>query len=335
MSMPHVGCLGGSVNYLRVSITDRCNLRCGYCMPEEGVRLRRREEILSYEQIVRLVHVATGIGITKVRLTGGEPLLRRGVVGLVRELAQLPGIEELTLTTNGTLLAQQATALAAAGLSRVNVSLDTLNQDRFRTITNREQVRLADVLNGISAAQEAGLAPVKINMVVLRAVNDDEVVEFARRTRTDGWHVRFIEIMPFRSCAHRPDELFVPASETQHRIEAALAPLEPACVTGNGPARYHRLPGATGTIGFINPLSADLCSRCNRLRLTADGRLLPCLLSDREINLRAALGPGRPDDQLRDLLLQGIAAKPAGHRIGERMRDRTIPPRRLMSQIGG
>lgn len=341
MNMLHTDRFDRSIDYLRVSITDRCNLRCGYCMPEEGVPLRRHEEILTYEQIVRLVRVATEIGITKVRLTGGEPLVRRGVVDLVRELVQLPGIEELAMTTNGTFLGEQAAALAEAGLSRVNVSLDTLKQDRFRTITGRG--KLAGVLNGIRAAQEAGLMPVKINMVVLRALNDDEVVEFARRTLTDSWHVRFIEIMPVGSGAICGDELFVPASETQHKIEEALGPLEPACVTGNGPARYHRLYGATGTIGFISPLSTHFCGLCNRLRLTADGRLLSCLLSavsdDDEIDLRTPLSQGLPDDHLRDLLLQGIAAKPKGHRMSgrtsDRTSDRTIPPRRLMSQIGG
>ena len=329
MTMPLCDRFGRPIDYLRVSITDRCNLRCGYCMPEEGVPLRRHEEILTYEQIVRLVRVATEIGITKVRLTGGEPLLRRGVVGLVRKLAQLPGIEELSMTTNGTTLSEHAAALAAAGLSRVNISLDTLDQDRFRTITGRG--RLADVLHGILAAQEAGLAPVKINTVVLRAVNDDEVVEFARRTRTDGWHVRFIEIMPLGSGTCCADELFVPASETKQRIEEELGPLEPAYVTGNGPARHCRLRGATGTIGFIRPLSAHFCDLCNRLRLTADGRLLACLLSDVEIDLRTPLAHGLPDDRLHNLLLQGIAAKPKGHRLDER----AAPQEQLMSQIGG
>jgi len=327
--MPSHDRFGRPISYLRVSITDRCNLRCGYCMPEEGVPLRRHEEILTYEQIVRLVRVATDVGITKVRVTGGEPLVRRGVVALVQELAQLPRIEELTMTTNGTLLGDHAGPLAAAGLTRVNVSLDTLNQDRFRTITGRDG--LADVLRGIGAAQEAGLTPVKINMVVLRGVNDDEVVEFARRTRTDDWQVRFIEIMPLGHGRLSAGELFVPASEIQRRIEGAWGPLEPAGATGNGPARHRRLPGATGTIGFISPLSSPFCGLCNRVRLTADGRLRACLLSTEEVDLRTPLAHGVSDNELRDLFVQGIAAKPQHHRLT----DQVVPPDCLMSRIGG
>ncbi len=317
------------ISYLRVSVTDRCNLRCVYCMPEEGIPLQSHEDILRYEEIARLVRVAVGLGITKVRLTGGEPLARAGLVGLVRMLAGIPGLEDLAMTTNGTLLAGQAVALAEAGLKRVNISLDTMRPDRLRTITRRG--RLEDVLAGINAAQQAGLTPTKINMVVVRELNDDEVVDFARRTLTDGWHVRFIEVMPLGQGMCGAAGEYVPTGETRAMIEEALGPLQPAALMGNGPARYWRLARAEGTIGFISPLSEHFCALCNRLRLTADGRLLPCLLSDGEIDLRRPLRQGADDEALRELFLQAIAAKPEGQRLGERV----IPRGRLMSRTGG
>ncbi len=326
---------GRSINYLRVSVTDRCNLRCIYCMPPSGIPLIPQSQILSYEEILSVVRVTAEVGISKIRLTGGEPLVRAGLPGLVRMLSGVQGVEEASLTTNGTLLRKRAAELKQAGLTRVNVSLDTLKADRYRDITRLGELR--DVLDGIEAARGAGLNPVKINMVVIRGLNDDEILDFARMTVDQEWHVRFIERMPFNSAVD-----FVPTSEVQQRI-AELGALEPRVPpTGNGPAAYYRLPGATGTIGFITPLSeAAFCSRCNRLRLSAEGRLRPCLLSDDEIDLRTPLRNNAPSEDLRELVLKAVASKPERHHLGEEdassmeMRGEEESTKRRMSRIGG
>ena len=320
---------GRRVTYLRVSVTDRCNFRCLYCMPEDGVPSKPHGDILRYEEIARLVRVAASLGISKVRLTGGEPLVRAGIVDLVRMLAAIPGIEDLALTTNGALLAPQAASLAAAGLRRVNVSLDTLRADRFERITRRG--RLQDVLDGIAAARRVGLNPVKVNAVVIRGLNDDEVVDVARRSLSDGWHVRFIEVMPLGEGSHWSGDGYVPAHETRARIEAALGPLQAEAPDMRGPARTWRLPRAEGSIGFISPVSEHFCGYCNRLRLTADGRLLPCLLSDTEVDVRGLLRAGAGDDELAAALAAAVAAKPAGHNL----RQGALPSGRPMSGIGG
>jgi len=314
------------IDYLRVSVTDRCNLRCRYCVPESGIELLSHADILSYEEIVRVVEAAVPLGITAVRLTGGEPLVRANLVHLVRLLAAVPAIEDLSLTTNGVVLAEHARALRDAGLRRVNVSLDSLRPERFRQITGVDA--LADVLRGINAARACGLSPVKTNTVVMRGVNDDEVVDFARRTVTDGWHVRFIELMPVGCATHLQ---FVPASEMRERL-SELGPLEDTeQLRGSGPARYFRLPGAEGTIGFISPVSEHFCFGCNRLRLTADGRLRPCLLSDDDIDLRAQLRRGATNRELQDLIVRAVEAKPERHRLHEGISARG----RGMAQIGG
>jgi cyclic pyranopterin phosphate synthase len=321
------------ISYLRVSVTDRCNLRCVYCMPPEGIPLRAHDEILSYEEIETIVRAAAEMGIHKVRLTGGEPLVRLGIVELVQMLARIPGIDDLSMTTNGTLLPRYADDLKKAGLRRVNVSLDTLRPARFRQITR--QGSLEDALSGIQSAHQAGLEPVKINAVIIRHLNDDEVTDLARKTVTEGWHLRFIEWMPVGddpSTAGDWETCVVTAAEIRARIEEALAPLEPAALeAGAGPARYYRVPGARGTIGFISPFSEHFCGTCNRLRLTADGQLRPCLLSSYEIDLRTPLRSGADLGEIRALLEQGIADKPQGHHLDEcqRVRDRA------MSQIGG
>ena len=328
MSTPHDS-LDRPISYLRVSVTDRCNLRCVYCMPEEGVPLRDHESILRYEEIARIVRVAAEMGITKIRLTGGEPLARLGVVQLVRQMAEIPGIDDLSMTTNGTLLAQQAEALAAAGLNRVNISLDSLRADRFRAMTRRGD--LQNALDGIQAAYDAGLVPVKINMVVLHGFNVDEVADMARRTVEDAWNVRYIEVMPLGAGAQWTGDGYVPAGEIQHIIEEAFGPLEPANLRGNGPANTWRIPGAEGTIGFITPVSEHFCHQCNRLRLTADGRLLPCLLSDLETDLRGPLRAGADDEALRELFRSAIQSKPGGHHLMQHQ----VPRAREMSRIGG
>ena len=331
--MAHLDAYNRPISYLRISVTDRCNLRCIYCMPLEGVPWHSHEEILRYAEIEIIVRTAAELGINKIRLTGGEPLVRRGIVDLVRALARIPGIDDLAMTTNGTLLARYAEDLAGAGLRRVNVSLDTLRPERFHSITRLG--RLEDVLNGMEAAQQAGLEPVKINTVVMRGMNDDEVVDFARQTMESGWNVRFIEPMPVGNGVLAEGEWWkrvVTGKEIRWQIEAALGPLEPAKMrAGNGPARYYRLPGADGTLGFITPISEHFCHRCNRLRLTADGQLRPCLLSDYEIDLRAPLRQGADVAQIKELLLQGIASKPQQHHLDEQER----PENRGMSEIGG
>ncbi len=292
-------------------------------------------EILSYEEIFTIVQAAAELGINKVRLTGGEPLSRKDLTRLVRMLAQIDDIDDLSLTTNGVLLSRYATELNEAGLRRVNVSLDTLRSDRFQSITR--YTKLDDVLNGIRAAQGAGLLPVKINMVVMRGVNDDEVIDFARLTLVEELHVRFIELMPFgQECgSSSKGEItgggFVPVKEIWDTL-APRGPLEPCLPSvGNGPAKYFQLPGAKGTIGFISPISEHICFGCNRLRLTADGHLRPCLLSDYEIDLKRPLRAGASLEELKQLIREAVAAKPERHHLA----DGIAPEERHMAQIGG
>ena len=317
---------GRGITYLRISVTDRCNLRCIYCMPPEGVPQMSHSEILSYEEIGTIVQAAAQLGVNKVRLTGGEPLVRAELPKLVGMLSQIEEIKDLSLTTNGTILKKYALELKQAGLSRVNISLDTLKADKFRHITHFGELK--DVLEGIDAAKEAGFHPVKINTVVMRGVNDDEILDFARMTCQEGWHVRFIELMPFKGVA-----AFVPSTELRQHINL-LGKLESSMpLTGNGPATYYRLAGAKGTIGFISPLTETFfCSQCNRMRLTPDGRLRPCLLGENEIDLKTPLRNDAPMDKLKRLILKAVASKPEHHPlIGDNFRL----VKRKMSQIGG
>ncbi|MCL0084117.1 GTP 3',8-cyclase MoaA [Dehalococcoidia bacterium] len=312
------------INYLRISVTDRCNLRCVYCMPLEGIAPLPHGEILSYEEICLVARAASELGISKVRLTGGEPLVRAHLSSLIGMLAEVEGIDDLSLTTNGVLLSRYARELKAAGLKRVNISLDSLQPDRFKQITRIG--KLEDTLLGIEAARAAGLQPIKINMVVMGGVNDDEIADFAHLTRENGWHVRFIEFMPIGG--QEREGKFVPISEIIERIES-LGILEPHSLDGNGPARYFRLPQAKGTIGFISPVSEHFCFKCNRLRLTAEGKLRPCLLSDEEIDLREPLRYGASADELKRLIKQATEAKPGGHKLDSGTTARS------MCQIGG
>ncbi|MBN1978137.1 MAG: GTP 3',8-cyclase MoaA [Anaerolineae bacterium] len=331
--MAHLDAYNRPISYLRISVTDRCNLRCIYCMPPQGVTKRSHAEILRYEEIETVVRAAATLGITKVRLTGGEPLVRPGIVDLVRMLARVEGIDDLAMTTNAILLNDYAKGLAQAGLRRVNISLDTLRPERFERITRCG--KLEEALAGMEAARQAGLEPIKINTVVIREMNDDEVVDLARQTLEPGWHVRFIELMPIgNSMAVEGNwrERVVTAREIQEQIEATLGALEPAKVLpGGGPARYYRLPGAKGTLGFITPISDHFCHQCNRLRLTADGHLRPCLLSEYEIDLRTPLREGADVEHIKTLILQAIERKPMQHHLDECQ----IPTGRVMSEIGG
>ncbi len=315
------------VNYLRISVTDHCNLRCVYCSLGSGPYLPQKEA-LSYEQIQHVVHVAAGMGISKVRLTGGEPLLKADLSKLVGRLARIEGIDDISLTTNGILLSEQAAELKRAGLKRVNVSLDTLRRERFQYITGND--KLAEVLSGLEAARRAGLEPVKINMVVLRGVNEDETMDFARMTISQGWHVRFIELMPFGTPQAQASEM-VSAQEIREGIRS-LGKLEPyAGKTGNGPARYYRLPGSEGSIGFISPMTEHFCQSCNRLRLTTDGQLRPCLLDADEVDLRESLRDGSDAEGLKRLIERAVAGKREQHHLAGGL----APVKRSMRQIGG
>jgi len=314
------------INYLRISVTDRCNLRCIYCMPAGGVPLMSHSDILTYEEIYTVARAAAELGINKVRLTGGEPLVRSGLTELLQMLTQIDAINDISLTTNGTLLSRYAAELKQAGLKRVNISLDTLKSGKFRFIT-RGSLNLDDVLEGIEAARSVGLNPVKLNMVVMSGINDDELLDFAAKTINEEWHVRFIEFMPISSSA----SYFVSVSDMRKRLEL-LGKLEPCLPSvGNGPAKYFRFPHARGTIGFITPVSEHFCFHCNRLRLTADGRLRPCLLAGDEVDLKQPLRSGISSAGLKQLIEAAVADKPLRHHLAEGY----VPKDRPMTQVGG
>jgi GTP 3',8-cyclase len=320
------------IDYLRVAITDRCNLRCVYCMPEDGVPWMPHSNILSYEELLTIIKAGAELGISKIRITGGEPLVRLGIADFVQMVARLEGIKDIAMTTNGIYLAKFAADLKKAGLNRVNVSLDTLKPEKFRQICRgkNEGAELENVLQGIRAAKEAGLNPVKINMVVMVGVNDDEILDFAGKTINEDWHIRFIELMPFTG-HNGQTPAGLTAKEMKKRIDP-LGKMEPYKHTwGNGPAKYYQLPGAKGTIGFITALSEHFCVNCNRLRLTADGKLRPCLMSETMIDLREPLRSGISSDKLKDLIKEAVTAKPMGHHLTEGQR----PNDRPFCQVGG
>ena len=317
------------INYLRISVTDRCNLRCTYCMPAAGVSLMSHRDILTYEEIYTIAKAAAELGIDKVRITGGEPLVRSGLPKLIQMLAQIDTMDEISLTTNGTLLSRYAAELKSAGLRRVNVSLDTLRQEKFESIT-RSDNNLGDVLKGIEVARSVGLNPVKLNTVVMAGINDDELLDFATKTINEEWHVRFIELMPLVDEETIASQ-FVSVSEVRQRLEL-LGELE-SCLpsAGNGPAKYFRFPHAKGTIGFITPVSEHFCFHCNRLRLTADGKLRLCLLSAVEVDLKQPLRSGISSARLKELIEEAVARKPLRHHLAEG----SIPKDRPFSQVGG
>ena len=318
------------ITYLRISVTDRCNLRCVYCMPEAGLPWIPKAEILSYEEIARIVGAAAKIGVRSIRLTGGEPLIRRGLERLVALIAATPGIDDIALSTNGLLLAEQARHLRDAGLTRVNVSLDTLREDRFTSIARRPG--LERVLAGIDAAFAAGLGPLKLNCVVMRGQNDDEIGAFAELTRTRPLAVRFIEVMPVEEnvAGHAAD--YVSATEILERVRgiAALHPVDGP--PGNGPARYYAFDGAAGSVGVISPLSHDYCDTCNRVRLSADGRLKLCLFGDHFIDLRTPVRNGADDDELIGIFRGSMYVKPERHHLDV---GQTASAMRALSEIGG
>ncbi len=316
------------IDYIRISVTDRCNLRCAYCTAESVPRLPH-DEILSYEEILRVVHAAVGLGMRRVRLTGGEPLVRPDLSTLVKLLYQIEGIDDIALTTNAILLGKYAAELKAAGLKRVNISLDTFKADKFKQITGGD--KLEDVLGGVETAKRVGLNPVKINTVVLKGFNDDELVDFAQMSVSQGWHVRFIEHMPLVTAGVENGQL-VAVGDMMAIIQRSLGVLEPCWpASGSGPAKYYQLPGAKGTIGFIGPVTDCFCSECNRFRLTADGRLRPCLLEDSEVDLKGPLRSGASMEELRKLMHEAAALKKEQHCLSEEF----VPSKRQMWQIGG
>jgi len=322
------------INYLRVSITDRCNLRCRYCVPKEGLSLIGHDDILRYEEILRIIRTAVTLGVVKVRITGGEPLVRRGVIPFVTAVKAVPGIQDLSLTTNGMLLERYAADLRAAGVCRVNISLDSLNGDKYFHITRGGS--LAEVLRGIDAVYAHGFAPIKINMVAMKGFNDDEILDFARLTLERPYQVRFIELMPLGHTGRDNLGKYLAGETIRTIIESrySLLPVNGAREKIDGPARVCRIDGGRGEIGFISPLSHHFCHRCNRLRLTADGHIRSCLFSEEEIDVKTPLRNGCHDGDLETLISEAIAKKPRKHEI----RLEESFPRKCgkdMSAIGG
>ena len=311
------GC-GRTINYLRLSVTDLCNYRCRYCMPPEGVAKRDHGDILSLEELADIARAAVRLGVKKIRLTGGEPLVRQGIVELCRQLRTIPGLQELCLTTNGALLPQLAAPLWEAGLDRLNISLDTLRPDRFAEMTRLGH--LSDALAGIEAAEAAGFHDLKLDTVLIGGFNDDEIDDFINLTREHPWEVRFIELMPMGPCAEWDKSCFLSGDTVLQKVPA-LQQIE-SC----GVARRYRLPGAMGTVGLISPVNHDFCAQCRRIRVTADGKLKGCLHSAEELPLRGLHGK-----ELEDAIRQGILQKPERHHLTERRSDTP----RNMNQIGG
>ena len=309
---------GRTIDYLRLSVTDLCNYRCRYCMPAEGVEKGPHGSILTVEELVEIGEAAVKLGVRKIRLTGGEPLVRRGILDICRGLRAIPELKELCLTTNGSLLPELAQPLREAGVDRLNISLDTLKPERFQEITRRGT--LDEVLKGIRAAEDAGFQNLKLDTVLMGGVNDDEIGDFLALTMEHPWEVRFIELMAMGPCAAWPKERFLPVTEVLRRFPQ-LEKIRP-----NGVARRYRLPGAVGTAGLIAPVSYEFCGDCRRIRVTADGRLKGCLHSREEIPLRGLHG-----DALTEAIRRGILQKPRQHHLTEHASDTP----RTMNQIGG
>lgn len=322
------------INYLRVSITDRCNLRCIYCRPKEGVALRGHEDILRYEEMIRVIALAVKMGLIKVRLTGGEPLIRRGFIDFIAELKKIEGLKDISLTTNGILLKQFAQRIFDAGIRRINVSLDSLNPDKYAQITRGG--RLEDVLQGIARAEEIGFSPIKINTVAIRGFNDDEALDFARLAQERPFQVRFIELMPVGKTTLDYGEDYMPGSQLSQIIRQryALEPLKNKKNRSDGPAEIFKIKGGRGEIGFINPVSDHFCSTCNRMRLTSDGKLRACLLNEAEVDLKKALRENCSDAELEKLIWDAVLLKPREHNI-VCTENSLRKCSRNMSEIGG
>ncbi len=313
---------GRKINYLRVSVTDLCNLRCSYCMPEQGIDKKEHKDIMSLEEIEEIIRVSAKLGISKVRITGGEPLVRKGLVPMIKNVSGIDGLKELTLTTNGILLKDYADSLKKAGLNRVNISLDTLDREKYKKITRCG--KLDDVLEGIRAAKEARLLPIKINVVLIGGFNDDEIEDFVNLTIKDDIEVRFIELMPLGEASSWPEESFISNEEVINKVSRLI----PMPFKGHGTvARMYKLPDSKGKVGLISPVSSHFCTYCNRVRITPDGKLKSCLHSSQEINLK-----GANTRELERLLIEGMMSKPSKHNIGAFHSTQT---HRNMNEIGG
>jgi len=319
------------IDYLRISVTDRCNLSCVYCKPSNALKVLPHSEILQYEEMLRLVAVAVRLGITRIRVTGGEPLVRRGILDFISSLNSVPGIEDISLTTNGVLLEELAPGLRNAGISRLNISLDTLDPARFRSITGSDSWNR--VWRGITIAEEQGFDPIKINVVPVTGVNDDEVASFARLTLERRLHIRFIEFMPIGAQDRWTSEVCTTSAQVRAAIEQEFGPLKPyAPRLSAGPSDNFQIPGGRGVIGFISPMTKHFCESCRRLRLTADGKIRPCLLSDTEIDIKSPMRGGCDDAELERLLRLSLRLKPDRHYLSAKSTDCF---QRTMSRIGG
>jgi GTP 3',8-cyclase len=322
------------INYLRVSITDRCNLHCVYCRPKEGVSLQGHEDILRYEEIIRVVSLAVKMGLIKVRVTGGEPLVRRGFVEFIAALKKIDGLKDISLTTNGILLEEFAQKIFDAGINRINISLDSLDKDKYFKITNGGD--LDAVLRGIASAEEAGFYPIKINTVLIKGFNDNEALDFARLAAEKPFQIRFIELMPMGKTNLDHIGEYMPTSQLIEKISQnfELEPLKNKKNKSDGPARIFKIKGGLGEIGFINPVSDHFCTTCNRLRLTSDGKLRACLLNEAEIDLKKALRENCSDAELEKLIWDAVLLKPQKHEVV--CTDNSLKKcSRMMSEIGG
>jgi len=322
------------INYLRVSITDRCNLRCTYCRPKEGISLQGHDDILRYEEIIRFVSVAVNMGLIKVRITGGEPLVRKGFIDFISSLKNIEGLQDISLTTNGILLPEFAESIFQAGIHRINISLDSLNEDKYAKITGGGN--LQKVLLGIKKAEEVGFSPIKINTVAMSGFSDDEILDFSKIAFEKPFQVRFIELMPFGQAQAFHAENYLPIDQIMKKITSRykLEKIEGKKNKADGPANIFKIIGGRGEIGFISPLSGHFCATCNRLRLTADGKLRSCLLRDEEFDLKKLLRQNCSDAELKKFIHDVIALKPKEHDIScspEHLRK----CQRDMSEIGG
>lgn len=322
---------GRRITYIRVSVTDRCNIRCVYCMPEEGMPWIPKQKFLTFEELATIVGVMGEMGLEKVRITGGEPTVRKGLPEFVRMLRQIPSIQQIALSTNAILFEEQGPALVEAGVNQINISLDTFKKEKFALISRRDYHD--KVMRGIAKAEELGIDPLKINCTVLKGFNDDEILDFAHITRERPWHVRFIEFMPLEGSKDLQKAAYISNQEILARLmeDSELRPVNP--FLNGGPAVYYQYPGAPGTVGFINPLSHNFCARCNRMRLTAQGGLRPCLFSDIEIPLGEALREGASRQEVRELILQALGVKPERHYLVEKGADASQLI--ALSQVGG
>jgi cyclic pyranopterin phosphate synthase len=319
-----------TINYLRLSITDRCNLRCIYCMPEEGIPFIPHDEILTYEEMLHLARLSVQVGIRKIRLTGGEPLIRKGIIEFLRKLAKIEGLEEISLTTNGVLLKKYAADIKACGINRINISMDSLKADRFFKITGRDYFH--QVWDGITEAERLGFNPIKLNVVAIRGTNDDEILDFARLTLKKPFHIRFIEFMPVGEQNGWNPQRFISTDEIREKIQTLgnLIPIESNAY--DGPAERFMLEGARGEIGFIGALSHHFCANCNRLRITPEGHLRGCLFSDDEIDVKTPLREGKGDHQILNLMQTAIENKPKDHGLMDQEPRKCV---RKMCSIGG